>query len=544
MARTMLILVAAGMAGVGILGPVALGQVGADTRPVYPPDGAVPRNLTPAEAAYLRDHPIVPVTRAGNQPPTGPVRCPGEYEPCDGIIVAWQGLTAWTNIHRQMGAHITTTGDADLYVVVDNPTEQATVQSQLTVAGANMARVRFITRTIDTIWLRDYGPRYIYEGNTRAIVDHVYNRPRPNDDTFPVAFATYKHHARYALPLVHGGGNFHLDGLGNSFVTRLVDNENPTLTEQQIHDLWQAYQNVDTTFFTPFPTSVDSTQHIDMWVQVIGDHAVMVSDWPMNAGSAQDQVCDSAAATFASRGYTVYRLPARSVNSVHYTYTNVVMCNNLVLVPSYTNAQVQPHNAEALSVWQQACPGKTIVQINCEALVSYAGVMHCIVMHMPAPVGGVNPTAYLRAPRGGQTLTPGSPVNILWNSDDDRGVANVDLLLSIDGGATYERAIALAAPDTGTFTWTTPNFFADHARVRIVVRDADGNTGSDQSPADFVIDGCRADFDADGAVNVQDFLAFLGAYSAGEPRADTNGDGAVNIQDFLGFLTQFSAGCV
>jgi agmatine deiminase len=510
---------------------------------VYPQGAAVPRGLTDLERAYLRDHPRGPGTRTATPPPAGPVRCPGEYEPCDGIVMAWQGLSTWNDIQRQMTVQITNAGDADVYMDVLSAAAQTTVQNSLTAAGANMARVHFMVHTVDTIWLRDYGPRYIFEGDCRAIIDHTYNRPRPNDDMFPVFFSTVKHHARYEIPLVHGGGNFHLDSIGRSYCTRLVDNENPALTEMQIHDLWRAYQNVDTTFFTPYPTSVDSTQHIDMWVQVIGDNAVMVSTWPLDPTSTQAQICDGAAATFASRGYTVYRLPAIRNATAHYTYTNVVMCNNIVLVPTYTNTQVAPYNNQAVTTWQQACPGKTIVPINCEAIVSYAGVMHCIVMHMPRPVGGASPTTYLESLRGGQTLAPGAPVPVTWISDDDHGVTSVDVLLSTDGGATFPRALATGIPDTSSFAWTPPNFYTTTARVKVVVHDADGHTGSDQSPASFTITGCRADFDTDGTVTVRDFLGFLAAYAAGDSRADVDSSGTIDIADFMAFLTGYAAGC-
>jgi YVTN family beta-propeller protein len=54
---------------------------------------------------------------------------------------------------------------------------------------------------------------------------------------------------------------------------------------------------------------------------------------------------------------------------------------------------------------------------------------------------------------------------------------------------------------------------------------------------------CAADITGDGAVNVQDFLAFLQLFAGGDPRADFTGDGQVNIQDFLAFLQLFAAGC-
>src|SRR5690606_7482656 len=125
--------------------------------------------------------------------------------------------------------------------------------------------------------------------------------------------------------------------------------------------------------------------------------------WPVNQGSVQDVICESAANLLASRGSTVFRTPARLVNGNHYTYTNVVLCNNLVLVPSYTNSLVAPYNAQALVAWQNAMPGRTIVQINCEQMVASAGVMHCIMMHVPEPINGANPAVYLRTLRGGET---------------------------------------------------------------------------------------------------------------------------------------------
>jgi DNA-binding beta-propeller fold protein YncE len=54
---------------------------------------------------------------------------------------------------------------------------------------------------------------------------------------------------------------------------------------------------------------------------------------------------------------------------------------------------------------------------------------------------------------------------------------------------------------------------------------------------------CRVDLDGDGGATVQDFLAFLGAYSAADPRADMTGDGAITVHDFLAFLNAYAMGC-
>ncbi|MCC7387957.1 MAG: VCBS repeat-containing protein [Phycisphaerales bacterium] len=56
-------------------------------------------------------------------------------------------------------------------------------------------------------------------------------------------------------------------------------------------------------------------------------------------------------------------------------------------------------------------------------------------------------------------------------------------------------------------------------------------------------DPCPADFNQDGAVNTIDVIAFLGAWSAGDPSADVNHDGLVNTQDVIAFLGAWAAGC-
>ena len=57
------------------------------------------------------------------------------------------------------------------------------------------------------------------------------------------------------------------------------------------------------------------------------------------------------------------------------------------------------------------------------------------------------------------------------------------------------------------------------------------------------VDACPADFNGDGDVDTRDVIAFLNAWSAGDPSADFNGDGTVNTLDVLAFLNAWSAGC-
>ncbi len=71
----------------------------------------------------------------------------------------------------------------------------------------------------------------------------------------------------------------------------------------------------------------------------------------------------------------------------------------------------------------------------------------------------------------------------------------------------------------------------------------DDNGNNSGSAYVFDLGGCPADLTGDGVVNTQDFIAFLGAWSAGEPIADWNNDGVINTQDFVAFLGDWAAGC-
>ena len=65
------------------------------------------------------------------------------------------------------------------------------------------------------------------------------------------------------------------------------------------------------------------------------------------------------------------RLPA--------TYANFLIVNGAVLVPTYAD----PNDAQAMQVIQHAFPDRTIVGIDCTALVEQGGSLHCSTMQLP-----------------------------------------------------------------------------------------------------------------------------------------------------------------
>lgn len=66
-----------------------------------------------------------------------------------------------------------------------------------------------------------------------------------------------------------------------------------------------------------------------------------------------------------------------------------------------------------------------------------------------------------------------------------------------------------------------------------------------QSGSAIVFDarGCLADLTGDGEVNIQDFTAFLDAWTSSDPFADWDENGIVDTRDLIAYLGNWAAGC-
>lgn len=55
---------------------------------------------------------------------------------------------------------------------------------------------------------------------------------------------------------------------------------------------------------------------------------------------------------------------------------------------------------------------------------------------------------------------------------------------------------------------------------------------------------CPADCDANGSLDILDFVCFQSLFLSGDPAADCDGDGQLNVLDFVCFQLTFQAGCI
>ncbi|MGQ0629255.1 MAG: reprolysin-like metallopeptidase, partial [Phycisphaerales bacterium] len=122
--------------------------------------------------------------------------------------------------------------------------------------------------------------------------------------------------------------------------------------------------------------------------------------------------------------------------------------------------------------------------------------------------------------------------------------ANVEIALSLDGGATFPHVLAAAAPNTGTATLSTHGLTSSTARVRIA---ANGNVYFNVSGAFELRPPCATDFTGNGLLSPDDLDGFITSYFSDLPTernvCDFNNDGFVEPGDLDEFITAYFAGC-
>jgi len=138
----------------------------------------------------------------------------------------------------------------------------------------------------------------------------------------------------------------------------------------------------------------------------------------------------------------------------------------------------------------------------------------------------------------------GGSVVIGANWDDDNGSKSGSAYVyTRSGGVWTQRAKLLAsdgaADDSFGFSLSLSGDTA------VIGADRRDDNGTDSGSV-YVYDldpECPADLNGDCGVDTTDFLAFLGAWSAGDPIADWNDDGEINTLDFLAYLSDWVEGC-
>jgi agmatine deiminase len=345
------------------------------------PAGMAPGELQ-AMPAYLQQPRVSGIT---TPPPGSDVRTMAEWEEIQALTITW---TSYQSTLREIvrAARLET----QVYIVCS---DSVTVKNYLTNNNVPLSNIHYIIAPFNSVWFRDYGQNTVYTAgvDSLALVDWIYNRPRPKDDTLPSVIARTIGIPLYETSqspwnLIHTGGNFMSDGFGTAFSSNLVVDENPQLSIPQIDTIMSAFMGINTYIKMPV-LPYDGIHHIDMHMKLLDEQTLMVGQYPVGVADgpqieANLQFVLSNYNSVYGTPYKVVRIPMPPDQSGDYpdqngdytTYTNAVFVNKTVILPTY----YQQYDTTAIRIWEEALPGYNIVPVNCNTIIQASGAIHCI----------------------------------------------------------------------------------------------------------------------------------------------------------------------
>ncbi|HEX7003802.1 MAG TPA: agmatine deiminase family protein [Trueperaceae bacterium] len=273
---------------------------------------------------------------------------------------------------------------------------------RLEAAGADLARLRFNRLPLNDAWFRDNGPLFVRnrEGEV-AMVDWVFNawgekyEPWDADDAAPVAVAKELGMKRFEVPIVLEGGALELNGQGVCLTTRsclLSQHRNPEMTQDEYERVLHEQLGVMHVCWLEGGLKDDHTDgHIDTIIRFSDDHTVLCAveedESDPNYGTLRHnrQLLENMR-DHQGKPLEVVELPLPRKKPVlegkrlPLTYANFYVGNGFVAVPTYGDE----NDERALEIIRRHFPGREVIGLDAQGLITGGGAFHCITQQQPA----------------------------------------------------------------------------------------------------------------------------------------------------------------
>jgi len=288
--------------------------------------------------------------RIQSGPPLAPVRNIAEFEPMEGVLIAYP-LGIPVELVAEMSEDVMVT------TIVDSLAKETQARRTYSDGGVNLNNCNFLYADHDSWWTRDYGPWFVMEGDYQiSIINFIYNRPRPDDNNIPIEMAAFLGIDYFDMDLLHTGGNYMTDGWGISASTDLVWEENPDYTTTQVDQMVYDYLGVSTYHVMHDPLD-DYIKHIDCWGKYLDVDKVLIGRVPSTDSRYSDYEAVAAYFSTQTTGYGNYYQVFRVDSPNGEPYTNSLILNKKVLVPIMGTG----NDSAALTTYSNAMPGYEVI---------------------------------------------------------------------------------------------------------------------------------------------------------------------------------------
>jgi agmatine deiminase len=334
------------------------------------------------------------------------LRLPAEWEEQDGVLLAWPHPDSdWApDLHLVEPVFAAIAASASRFepVLIVAPTT-GSIPEQLERAGAVLERIRIFEIPSNDTWARDFGPITVYDEGRPLLLDFGFNgwglkfaADRDNLITRRLmeagAFAPVE---RRVQGLILEGGSIESDGTGTLLTTSeclLSPNRNPHLDIADLERELGRRLGADRILWLHhgYLTGDDTDSHIDTLARLCPDDTIVYVSCPDPADehhAALNRMAEDLQGLRTREG-APYRLlalpwPQASIDPegqrLPATYANFLVINGAVLVPTYAD----PADGAALAVIGRAFPGRSVIGIDCGALLLQHGSLHCVTMQLP-----------------------------------------------------------------------------------------------------------------------------------------------------------------
>lgn len=265
--------------------------------------------------------------------------------------------------------------------------------------------IRFVIAPINDTWARDHGAISVFgDKGEKYVLDFVFNgwglkfESCLDNQITPNIYraGAFGHDVIYRdmRPFVLEGGSIDCDGAGTLIATSeclCSLNRNEYLTETRIEEhlkeafglkriLWLDHGTIE---------GDDTDSHVDILARFCSEDTIAYTtcEDPSDANYGPLKAMEEELRTFRTLDGRPYRLLPLPLPETLYldgyrlpgSYANFLIVNGGVLVPG-TGSDLDEVAAGRL---REAFPGREVVVINCRALLSGHGGLHCITMNYP-----------------------------------------------------------------------------------------------------------------------------------------------------------------
>lgn len=329
-------------------------------------------------------------------------RLAGEFEKQKAIVIS---ISDWQSHHFDVLFELIekTRGRVGILVLYNDKKRGATqsqfeqVISRLARTGRDYPHLRFYKTNLDTIWLRDFGPRLAQAQDGKPIVvDFFYDSTRSRDDQLPETWANMTGTAHNLVPWSLQGGNLLANGRGLAITTTRLYEGNRirrpgksfTQTEVYVKEQLMKFCNIKRLVVLK-PLENETTRHVDMFATFLAPNIALVAQVdrrldPQNATILDENAKLLSQFEVAGHPMTVERIWIPPRRGEHWSsYTNVILTDRLVIVPTY-KSDSQDYVQAAVAIYRRLLPDHHVTTIDMSSMEKLGGSLHCLSCSIPS----------------------------------------------------------------------------------------------------------------------------------------------------------------